>query len=68
MPKVANTAWVRNPIDAFIAQKHEQLGLTPQVEAPREVLVRRLCLDLIGLPPTEEDLAQLNADDREGLV
>jgi hypothetical protein len=66
VPTVVDSAWVRNPIDAFIARKHEQLGLTHQHEAPREVLVRRLCLDLVGLPPTNEERSQLesyNADD-----
>lgn len=62
VPVVENSAWVRNPIDAFIAQQHEQHGLTPQVEAPREVLVRRLCLDLVGLPPTAEELARVDED------
>jgi hypothetical protein len=63
VPTVANAKWVRNPIDAFIARQHEQFGLTPQVEAQREILMRRLSLDLIGLPPNEEDLARLNAAD-----
>ena len=62
LPEVANAAWVRNPIDAFIAQKHEQHGLIPQDEAAREVLLRRLCFDLIGLPPAYDELAQLDAD------
>lgn len=62
VPNVANAKWVRNPIDAFIAKQHEQFGLTPQAEAPPEVLMRRLSLDLIGLPPTEDDLAMLSAD------
>ena len=62
VPEVANAAWVRNPIDAFIAQAHEQHGLIPQVEAPREVLMRRLYLDLIGLPPTDVEIAQFDAD------
>src|SRR4051812_3297671 len=62
VPKVANAKWVRNPIDAFIAKQHEQFGLMPQADAPPELLMRRLSLDLIGLPPTEEDLAKLKAD------
>ncbi len=56
VPKVKNTAWVRNPIDAFIAAEHEELGLKPRPEAPRPVLLRRVYLDLIGLPPTPDDL------------
>ncbi|MES2468034.1 MAG: PSD1 and planctomycete cytochrome C domain-containing protein [Verrucomicrobiota bacterium] len=51
VPVVANAAWVRNPIDAFVARQQEVQGLTPQSEAPPEVLLRRLYLDLIGLPP-----------------
>ena len=62
VPAVKNTAWVKNPIDAFLAQKHEQAGITPQPEAPRHVLVRRLYLDLIGLPPQPEELAAIEAD------
>jgi hypothetical protein len=55
-PKVKNAAWVRNPIDTFIAAEHEAYGLTPRPEAPREVLLRRVYLDLIGLPPTPMEL------------
>jgi hypothetical protein len=57
VPPTANRAWVRNPIDAFIARQHAQHGLTPQPEAPRSVLLRRLYLDLIGLPPTPLEIA-----------
>ena len=46
-----------NPIDAFLAFKHTELGLTPQPEAERGLVIRRLYLDLIGLPPTTEQLA-----------
>ena len=52
----ANADWVRNPIDAFIAAEHEARGLTPRPEAPRHVLLRRVYLDLTGLPPTPEEL------------
>lgn len=53
VPVVANQAWVHNPIDAFISLQHERHGLKPQREANSEVLVRRLSIDLIGLPPDE---------------
>ncbi len=56
VPAVRNVAWVRNPIDAFIAAEHERRGLAPATEAPREVLLRRLALDLTGLPPTPEEV------------
>lgn len=56
VPTVKNSSWVRNPIDAWISQQHAQLGLHPQPEASRLELVRRLHLDLIGLPPSPEEL------------
>ncbi|MDF2375001.1 MAG: PSD1 and planctomycete cytochrome C domain-containing protein [Verrucomicrobiales bacterium] len=46
-----------NPIDAFLAEKHNEQGLVPRDRADRTVLIRRLYLDLIGLPPTTEELA-----------
>ena len=51
-PKVKNTDWVRNPIDAFVLKKLEAVGLQPAPEADRRTLARRLSLDLRGLPPT----------------
>ena len=62
VPAVKNTSWVRNPIDAFLAEAHEQAGVVPQPEPPRNVLIRRVSLDLIGLPPQPEELAALEAD------
>ncbi|RLT20965.1 MAG: DUF1549 domain-containing protein, partial [Planctomycetota bacterium] len=56
VPAVKNQAWVRNPIDAFIAIEHEKRGLSPAEESPREVWLRRVCLDLTGLPPTRTEL------------
>jgi Protein of unknown function (DUF1553)/Protein of unknown function (DUF1549)/Planctomycete cytochrome C len=61
VPKPADPAWSANPIDAFVAAKHAELGLTPVSEAPPHVLLRRVYLDLTGLPPTPEDLAQLQS-------
>ncbi|MFL5245031.1 MAG: DUF1549 and DUF1553 domain-containing protein [Gemmataceae bacterium] len=56
VPQVKNASWVRNPIDAFIAADHEERGLKPRPEAPKAILLRRVYLDLIGLPPTPEEL------------
>lgn len=56
VPTVQNTGWVRNPIDAFSAMEHEARGLKPRSEANRATLLRRLYLDLIGLPPTPDEL------------
>jgi hypothetical protein len=65
VPTVANRQWVLNPIDAFIADQHEQRNLTPVPPAPKHVLLRRVYLDLIGLPPTSEQLQAFLADDSE---
>lgn len=54
--------WGNNPIDAFVLEKLDESGLRPQAEAAREVLVRRLSLDLIGLPPTTKEVDQFMND------
>jgi mono/diheme cytochrome c family protein len=66
VPVVANAKWVRNPLDAFIALQHEKHGLKPQPEAPRAILVRRLYLDLVGLPPSPEELRRLDQEKDDG--
>ncbi len=57
MPAVKNWAWCRNPIDFFIIAKLEAVGLAPSPEAEKVSLLKRLSLDLVGLPPDllEED-------------
>jgi mono/diheme cytochrome c family protein len=62
-PVVKATSWVRNPIDAFILAQHEQRGLTPLQPASSEILLRRVYLDLIGLPPTRDELHAFLSDD-----
>jgi hypothetical protein len=62
-PTVANQDWVRNPVDAFLAAEHQRQGLTPRPTAPRQVLLRRIYLDLIGLPPTRDELHAFLADE-----
>jgi len=52
VPSVKNNAWVRNPIDRFVLAKLEEKGLSPAPPAEPQALVRRLFLDLTGLPPT----------------
>jgi hypothetical protein len=51
-PKVNGRDWVRNPIDAFVLSRLEEQNLKPSPEADREILIRRVTLDLTGLPPT----------------
>jgi hypothetical protein len=65
IPVVRNAAWVRNPIDAFIAEEHEKRGLLPRPEASPAVLLRRVTLDLTGLPPTPEELHAFLEDGSE---
>ncbi len=54
-----------NPIDAFIAQRHQQHRLKALPPAAKHVQLRRVCLDLIGLPPTPEQLQSFLNDDSE---
>jgi hypothetical protein len=63
-PAVKQTAWVRNPIDAFILAKLEAEGVAPSPEADRATLLRRLSLDLVGLPPTVEEVTAFIRDER----
>lgn len=72
VPSVANSGWVKNPIDAFILARLEKEGLKPSSEADRATLIRRVYLDLIGLPPSPADvdafLADKSADAYEKIV
>src|ERR1043166_6805447 len=71
-PAVRNAAWVRNPIDAFVLARLEKEGIAPSPEADRATLIKRLSYDLLGLPPSPEEVdAFLNdtaADAVEKLV
>jgi len=64
LPAVKTTSWPRNEIDRFILARLEAEHLTPSPEADRVTLVRRLFLDLIGLPPTPEEVDAFLADAR----
>jgi hypothetical protein len=63
-PPVRNRDWVRTPIDAFILARLEAAGLQPAPPADRRTLLRRVYLDLIGLPPTPEEQRAFVADTR----
>jgi hypothetical protein len=58
VPVVKNQKWLRNPIDSFVLAKLESEGLRPTAEAERDVLLRRVSLDLAGLPPSPEQLRE----------
>ncbi len=62
LPQVKNSAWVRNPIDAFVLARLEKEGLTPSPEASKETLLRRVYLDLVGLPPSVKEMDEFLAD------
>ena len=64
IPPVRNSSWVRNPIDAFVLAKLDAEGIEPSPEADRATLIRRVSLDLIGLPPTLAEADQFLTDDR----
>jgi len=57
LPRVRDQQWVRNPIDAFILARLESEKVVPSPEADRATLIRRLSLDLLGLPPRPERVA-----------
>ena len=63
-PSVQRASWLKNPIDAFVLAKLESEGIEPSPEAEREKLIRRLSLDLTGLPPTPDEVASFMADSR----
>jgi len=62
LPDVRNASWVRTPIDRFVLARLEKEGLSPSAEAPFEILIRRVSLDLVGLPPLPSDVDAVLAD------
>jgi hypothetical protein len=62
-PSLVETSWSKHPIDQLVAQKHIEQKLTPVGEAPKPLLLRRVYLDLTGLPPTPQELQQFLADE-----
>jgi len=63
-PAVSDAAWVRMPLDAFILARLDAEGIRPSPEADRATLIRRLSLDLLGLPPTPAEVDAFLADSR----
>lgn len=66
LPEISEESqkWARNPIDYFIASKHELLKFQPAKQADKKTLIRRLYYDLVGLPPSPEAVQQFLNDDR----
>ncbi len=64
VPAVRKRDWVRNPIDAFVLSRLEGENLEPSPEAGKTTLIRRLSLDLTGLPPTPAEVKEFLEDNR----
>jgi hypothetical protein len=62
LPRVQNTSWVRNAIDNFALARMEAEGLKPSPQADKSTLIRRVTLDLTGLPPTPREVDDFLAD------
>ena len=63
VPSVGDRSWARNPIDSFILARLEKEGLEPSPEADRVTLLRRVTLDLTGLPPSLDEIDAFLSDD-----
>ncbi len=61
-PAVGNGAWIQSPIDTFVLASLEKVGLAPSAEASRATLIRRAYHDLLGLPPTLEEIEAFAGD------
>ncbi|MFN8007311.1 MAG: PSD1 and planctomycete cytochrome C domain-containing protein [Terriglobia bacterium] len=61
-PTVKQGSWVQNPIDSFVLHKLESEGITPSPEADKTTLIRRVTFDLIGLPPSMEEVTAFLSD------
>ncbi len=62
VPRVKDRSWVQSPLDAFILAKLERAGMQPAELADKRILIRRATYDLIGLPPTPEEVAAFVTD------
>src|SRR5262249_16372080 len=67
-PEVANAMWAKTPVDRFILAKQNEHGLVANPAAGKEKLIRRVYFDLIGLPPTIEQVAAFVADNSESAL
>jgi hypothetical protein len=66
LPDARGARWARNPVDLFILERLEREGLAPSAEADRTTLIRRVTLDLTGLPPTPAEVDAFLADGAPG--
>jgi hypothetical protein len=61
-PRVNDSRWIRTPVDSFVLARLEHEGLTPSPQADRRTLIRRATLDLLGIPPTAQEVEAFEAD------
>jgi mono/diheme cytochrome c family protein len=66
LPSVANAGWAQNPIDRFVLARLEHERLSPSAEAAKSTLLRRVTLDLTGLPPTPDEVDAFLSDTSPG--
>lgn len=66
LPQVSNADWAKSPVDAFILARLDREGLKPSPAAEKTAQLRRVYLDLIGLPPTPKQVDDYLADKRPG--
>jgi hypothetical protein len=64
-PEFRDSVWPKTPIDAFVLQQLQKVGLSPNPPADRATLIKRLSIDLLGMPPSEEEVDQFVADPSE---
>ena len=67
-PKISDKSWPKSDIDAFVLQKLEAAGLKPAIDADRRTLIRRVYFDLIGLPPSPEEVAAFLKDESDAAL
>ena len=66
-PEIPKQTWGENPVDAFVASKHQELGLDPNKPEDAARLIRRLTFDITGLPPTPAEVAFFRESDAQDL-
>jgi hypothetical protein len=64
-PQVERAGWSTNPVDAFVLERLQQSGLSPSPIADKRTLIRRLSFDLLGLPPTPDEVNTFLADNSD---
>jgi hypothetical protein len=66
VPSLPESEWIGNPIDSFVERRLQQAGLAPSATANPSTLIRRVYLDLLGLPPTPEEVEAFISDSQPG--